>query len=178
MNKPDNSILRNDGHIDYFNYLDVKKLSPEAVLPTKNHDTDGGFDLYSLGNYRVEAQTSALISTGVAIEIPEGHVGLIQGRSGLAVKSGIDVLGGVIDNGYSGDVGVCLYNTKRPSVLAQLLYFFFKFKLAGGPESLSIKKGDRIAQIVILPIPKLKVRQVAELAPSVRGTAGFGSSGK
>jgi dUTP pyrophosphatase len=137
--------------------IKAKKLDSEAVIPTKSHQSDAGWDLYALEDGQVEPKDKTLIKTGVSLEIPTGFVGLIWPRSGLAVKSGIDVFAGVVDSGYRGDVGVCLYNSSGS---------IFKFK-----------KGDRIAQILFQEIPNFKIQEVTELDCTPRCEEGFGSSG-
>jgi dUTP pyrophosphatase len=94
----------------------------------------------------------------VSFEIPEGYVGLVWPRSGLSVKRGIDVLAGVIDSGYRGEVRVCLYNTSH--------------------DWLEVKEGDRIAQILFQEVPQFQLQEVDILQNSDRGEGGFGSSGK
>ena len=147
-------------------YLDVKRLHPDAILPTKNHEDDAGFDLYALEDVMIEPEHLAVVLTGVAIDVPRGFVGLIWPRSGMAVKRCSDVFAGVIDAGYRGDVSVCLYNAK---------------KRLDSPKDygmLEIKKGDRVGQILIQEIPKFTVREVQELGQSARGEKGYGSSGR
>lgn len=138
--------------------IKVKKLSPTATLPTKAHQTDAGWDLYSDVNITLWPKERQLIKTNVAMQIPVGYVGLIWPRSGLSYKKGIDVLGGVIDHGYSDQIGVILYNT--------------------GDRELIIESGDRIAQILIQEIPHFNIVEVQELDSSERAMNGFGSSGK
>jgi|TARA_R110000765_G_scaffold297250_1_gene392341 dUTP pyrophosphatase len=137
--------------------IKAKKLDPEAIIPTKSHQSDAGWDLYALESGHVTPKGKALIKTGVSLEIPDGFVGLIWPRSGLAVKSGIDVFAGVVDSGYRGDVGVCLYNSEDSA---------FEFK-----------KGDRIAQILFQEVPNFKIQETTELDRTSRGEEGFGSSG-
>jgi len=142
--------------------LNVKRLTEDAKLPTKAYVGDAGFDLYTVQDIEEADDYSgggrAIFSTGVAIEIPEGYVGIIKDRSGLAAKQGITVLAGVIDSGYRGEIKVVLFNSS-PGL----------FK--------SIKKGDKIAQLVILPLPAFEVNEVEELSEAERGIKGFGSSG-
>jgi len=105
-----------------------------------------------------------LVSTGIALAIPEGYVGLIWPRSGLAVKRGIDVFAGVIDSGYRGEIKVCLYtNSVDPNW--------------GTPKAFDIEKGDRIAQIIFQKIEPFKLIETQELDDTNRGACGFGSSG-
>lgn len=153
--------------------LKFKKLDPNATPPKKAKEKDAGYDLHALndctipslpravikylcGLFYIEDTVTSKIPTGIALEIPENHVGLICDRSGLGSKS-IKTFGGVIDETYRGDVTVCLMN-----------FSFFDYE---------IKSGDRIAQILILPVASPKLEEVEELSSSERGTAGFGSSG-
>jgi len=138
--------------------LRCKKMSDDATLPTRAHDTDAGWDLYSSVHRIIAPSKRGLINTGISMEIPEGYAGLIWPRSGLAVKDGIDVFAGVIDSGYRGEIKVCLFNSSQ-------LY-------------IEIQKGDRVAQILFQEVPKMMMEvEVDELNESQRGGNGFGSSG-
>ena len=140
--------------------LRVKKLSETAILPTKANDNDAGFDLYADEDVRLYDGPNT-ISTSIALEIPEGYVGLIWPRSGMAVRHGIDVLAGVIDSGYRGEIKVCLEVANR---------------LEDRP-MYEVKKGDKIAQILIQEVPRFEVIEAESLSDSNRGAKGFGSSG-
>tara|TARA_R110002020_G_scaffold103752_25_gene243279 strand:- start:556 stop:1098 length:543 start_codon:yes stop_codon:yes gene_type:complete len=137
--------------------IKTKKVDPEAKIPTKAHKSDAGWDMYALEDQHIAPKQRELVRTGISLEIPEGVVGLIWPRSGLAVKSGIDVFAGVVDSGYRGEVGVCLYNSSETP--------------------LDVKKGDRIAQILFQEIPNFKLEEATELDSTSRGQGGFGSSG-
>ncbi len=137
--------------------LPVKKLSPEAVLPTRAHADDAGLDLYSLEDAALADGEGRIVKTGVAIALPPGHVGLISDRSSMA-KRGLKTAGGVIDAGYRGELGVVLLN------------------LSGKMQS--VAKGERIAQLLILPVATPAVLEVAELDTTARGDKGFGSTGR
>jgi len=131
-----------------------------AKMPVKGSEHAAGYDLHSLGQHILMPGARALLPTGVHIAIPEGHVGYVRPRSGLALKHGIDVLGGVIDADYRGDVGVILINH--------------------GTEAFVVEEGDRIAQLVLHPLTPASLTEVAlvsELAQSARGAGGFGSTG-
>ena len=130
-------------------------LDEGAKMPTKAHDTDAGFDLYC--PKEVPFLKEAIIDTGVHIEIPKGYVGMIKSKSGLNVKHGI-VCEGVIDAGYTGSMVVKAYNHSDKE------YVF--------------KAGDKLTQLVILPIPDVELEQVDSLEDTERGSNGFGSSGK
>jgi dUTP pyrophosphatase len=138
--------------------LRVKKLDPEAIIPTKANRTDAGYDLYALKDVEIPAINHKLIKTGISMAIPEGYVGLIWPRSGLAYKNGLDVFAGVIDSGYRGDVGVILYNSRVTS-------------------HYQVKKGDRIAQILFQKVKSFDLVEVDNLDDSARGRGGFGSTG-
>jgi len=147
----------------------VKKLDPEAIIPTKSHSTDAGWDLYALKNYSIRGGFRSTIKTGVSFEIPDGMVGLIWPRSGLAAKQGIDVLAGVIDSGYRGEIKVCLLNTTKHGA----------WEYDDSPEVVvDIKPGDRIAQIIFHRLPSINMHEVDELSDSERDKQGFGGSGK
>ena len=128
-----------------------------ANLPTKSHPSDAGWDLYSVEKLDLQPGKRHSVYTGIAFEIPKGHVGLIWPRSGMSVKKGIDVLAGVVDSGYRGEIKVCLLNT--------------------GDEPCIIKKGDRIAQILFQEVPEFDLEIVEEFSKSDRGEGGFGSTG-
>lgn len=136
----------------------IKKLTENATVPTKNNTSDAGWDLYAVEDAVINSGDRTTIATGVAMAIPEGYVGLIWPRSGLAVKSGVDVFAGVIDSGYRGEIKVCLYNSSK--------------------EELKITTGDRIAQILFQEIPSFSLTIVDSLDITERGGDGFGSSGK
>jgi len=136
--------------------LNVQKLSLNAMLPTRAHADDAGLDLYASEDALVYPKAVTLVSTGIAVEVPRGYVGLIRDRSGMSKKL-LKVTAGVVDTGYVGEVKVALLN------------------LSSGP--IDIKKGDRIAQLLIIPITLPAVREVVELGSSERGASGFGSSG-
>ncbi len=139
-------------------------LEPGAVLPTKAHDTDAGYDLYcpERGHY-VTTGHPAIIDTGVHMNIPEGYCGLIVSKSGLNIKKDITCTG-LIDAGYTGTIVVKL--SKDPNL---------KTSASGIPYE--IEQGDKIAQIIILPVPNVEL--VLEQMPETeRGANGFGSTGK
>lgn len=138
-----------------------KKLFDDSKVPTYAHSTDAGMDLYYRGpDTVIEPGARVLLNTGIAIALPRLTVGLIWDKSGIAVKNGLKVLGGVVDAGYRGEIMVCLLNTSNDSVL--------------------IPNGNKIAQILIQPIiaPHIEVVD-SELPPAEdeRGENGFGSTG-
>lgn len=133
------------------------KLDPGAIQPTRAHDTDAGLDLYSLEDRIIEAKGDAIFKTGVHIQLPKGYAGLLVSKSGLNVKHGITSTG-LIDEGYSGEITVKLYNH--------------------GGRDYTIRKGEKISQLVILPVRYEPVEIVDEIDSGERGDAGFGSTGK
>lgn len=137
--------------------IKYKLLAPNAHVPTQSHDSDAGWDLYSTHPVIIKSGHRSTISTGLSLEIPPSFVGLIWPRSGLSVRKGIDVLAGVIDYGYRGEIKVCLLNTSSISV--------------------GIESGDRVAQILFQEVPKFKMVSSMELTESERKDKGFGSSG-
>ena len=138
--------------------LNVKKLHENATVPTKANGSDAGYDLYALEGAIIDKHCHKLIKTGIAMEIPDGYVGLIWPRSGLAYKYGLDVFAGVIDSSYRGDIGVILYNAQYSNY--------------------TIEQGDRIAQILFQKVEDFDLNLVENLDDTNRGMGGFGSSGK
>lgn len=147
------------------------KLDENAIMPQKAYKTDGGFDLFAPEDFIVPCTYnvpqmdgtiepfigSDVIDTGVHMVIPAGYVGMIKSKSGLNVRNGI-IAEGVVDAGYTGSIKVKLYNLSNDT------YYF--------------NKGDKITQIVILPIPYVELEQVDELSETDRGEGGFGSTGR
>ena len=138
--------------------IKVKLLSNQAKVPTQAHDSDAGWDLYSTQDVEILPGHRQIIPIGIALVIPEGYVGLIWARSGLSVKNGCDVLAGVIDAGYRGEIKVCLQNCDSINPIV-------------------LNKGSKVAQILFQEVPKFILEQVEELEDTSRGQSGFGSSG-
>jgi dUTP pyrophosphatase len=140
--------------------LRVRRLDDRALLPTRAYSGDAGFDLYALEGATLAPGARGSIRTGIALEISEGHAGLVLPRSGLAARHGIALVNapGLIDCGYRGEIRVLLLNTDP----------------AGAFE---VSAGDRIAQLVLVPVETPDVVEIDELALSERGASGFGSSG-
>ena len=136
----------------------VKKVFPEANLPTRANDSDAGYDLYSTESLPITPSSRQAVCTGICVEIPKGYYGRIAPRSGLALKAGVDVLGGVIDSGYRDEIKVILINL--------------------GETLVSIDEGDRIAQLIIEKCEDIEWENVDSLNDSERGESGFGSSGQ
>jgi dUTP pyrophosphatase len=140
--------------------LKVVRLDPRATLPTRAYAGDAGLDLYALEQVSVAPGERASIRTGVAVEVPPGHAGLVVPRSGLAARHGIALVNapGLIDSGYRGELQILVLNTDRR-------------------ETCTLDAGDRIAQLVLVAVLTPGVLEVDELATSERGSHGFGSSG-
>lgn len=132
-------------------------LDENAKMPTKAHDTDAGFDLYAPKRIIIRAKDSEVINTGVHTEIPKGYVGFLKSKSGLNVHCGI-CGEGVIDAGYTGSIVAKLYNN--------------------GHEHVVLEEGQKIIQIVFLPIPEVELELTNSFEETDRGDNGFGSSGK
>ena len=140
--------------------LNIQRLHPDAILPTRAHPDDAGLDLYAAEQIGIPVLGRNLVSTGIAVAIPPGHVGYITPRSGLAHSNGITVLNspGAIDAGYTGEIRVNLINH--------------------GQAPYVITPGQRIAQLVLHPIITPNVEEVDEIPDTERGTSGHGSTGK
>ena len=135
----------------------IKKLNPEAKIPAYTLAGDAGMDLYSITDAALAPGEKISCPTGVAIKIPEGYVGLIWDKSGLAHKSGITSIGGVYDSNYTGEYIIGLVNL--------------------GKEGYVIKRGQKIAQILIQKIESPEIESVDEMPQTVRGENRFGSTG-
>ena len=140
--------------------LEVTRLEPGAVLPTRAYDGDAGLDRYAAHAARIGPGERASIGTGVAVAIAAGHAGLVLPRSGLALRHGIALVNapGLIDSGYRGELRVLLLTTARE-------------------QAFEIAAGDRIAQLLVVAFEPVTVVEVDGLAVSERGSGGFGSSG-
>ena len=140
--------------------LGVRRLDPRAILPTRAHADDAGLDLCALEPVVLEPGERQAVPTGLAVEIPPGHAGLVLPRSGLAARHGIALVNapGLIDSGYRGELVVLLLNTDRE-------------------QTCGLAAGDRIAQLVLVAVALPVPIEVSELSDSTRGTGGFGSSG-
>jgi dUTP pyrophosphatase len=140
--------------------LAVRRLDPAARLPARAHEDDAGYDLHALEAATLAPGARAMVRTGIAIELPLRHAGLVLPRSGLAARHGIALVNapGLIDYGYRGEVKVLLLNTDRDTPF-------------------DIAAGDRIAQLLVVPIAAPDIVEVDALAATARGEGGFGSSG-
>lgn len=148
--------------------LRAKRLHDSAILPTQAKPGDAGWDLYSNESRRLYPGLRLAISTGIALELPHGYVGLVCPRSGLARNYGVTVLNapGVIDSGYRGEIIVLLQSCSDITHMDSSL------------DVLHIQQGDRIAQLLVMESPQVVLSEVETLGDSERGDSGFGSSGK
>lgn len=135
----------------------IKKISQDIILPNYAHKGDAGMDLFSTKDICLEQNQRILVPLGFSMEFPEGYVALIKGKSGLALNKGVAILGGVIDHNYRGEYAAILLNT--------------------GYDDVIIKKGQKIAQLLIQPIVTAEFEEVNELSDTKRGSGGFGSTG-
>jgi dUTP pyrophosphatase len=149
-------------------------LKAEGKEPFRANDSDAGYDLCSTEYVTLEPFQRRLISTGINVEIPEGFYGRIAPRSGLACKKGIDVMAGVIDSGYRGEVKVLLINLNFEGYNLKPNAFEAMF---GSGNRIEIKPGDRIAQLIIEQCHTVEWKFMNTLEDSQRGESGFGSSG-
>ena len=144
-----------------------KRLSDTAVIPTRAHESDSGFDLVASEDVIIEPGETKVIPTGIAVELPDGYEAQVRPRSGVTAKTKLRVQIGTIDNGYTGEIGVIVDNIASVG-----------FSVDGVCYPLAdIKKGTRIAQLVVQELPKVKAFEVEEISDSERGASGFGSTG-
>ncbi len=148
------------------------KLNNLAIVPSRQKTGDAGYDLYATESVRIKPMSRALVSTGLSIEVPQGYYARIAPRSGLAVKNGIDVLAGVVDSSYRGEVKVVLMNLSID--LASMMGL--TPNIAGSSFDFNIKAGDRIAQLIIEKYHAVDWQEVESLSTTER-TGGFGSTG-
>ncbi|MFA9262737.1 MAG: dUTP diphosphatase [Undibacterium sp.] len=135
----------------------VKKLHPEAIVPAFAHPGDAGMDLYSVEDIVIQPGERRSVPTGIAIALPDGYVSLVWDKSGVSHKFGVKTLGGVLDSGYRGEYLIGLVNL--------------------GQADFEIKKGQKIAQLLIQKVEHPEIDVVDELDETSRGTGGFGSTG-
>ncbi len=138
--------------------LKIKKLHADAKMPSYAHHDDAGFDLYAVENTTVKVGERVAMPTGIAMEIPEGFVGLVWDKSGIAVKHGINTIAGVVDSSYRGEVVVALVNN--------------------GENDYTFEKGHKVAQMIVQKKETVQFEEAKELSDTLRGADGFGSTGK
>ena len=136
----------------------IKKLKEAATLPSFAHDTDAGMDLHASEVVTLAAGERATVPTGIAMQIPEGHVGLIWDKSGIGIKQGIKVMGGVVDAGYRGEVMIGMKNLSD--------------------EAYTFEVGDKVAQMLIQKVNQPEIEVVDSLDDSDRADGAFGSTGR
>ena len=141
--------------------LPVRRLHPDLPLPAYAHPGDAGADLCAAEDVVLPPGGRATVGTGLAVAVPDGHAAFVHPRSGLAARHGITVVNapGTVDAGYRGEVRVVLLNTDRH-------------------EPFTVRRGDRIAQLVVQPVTTVRFVDVEELPPTPRGEGGFGSTGR
>lgn len=138
--------------------LEIQPLTPNATV-TRAHDADAGLDLHCIEDFHIDGLDRIAVGTGIAINLPEGYMARVCPRSGLARNYGIDILGGIIDAGYRGEIKVILHNTSTSRI--------------------NFRCGDRIAQLVITPVETPRIRKVVKFTDTTeRGGNGFGSTGR
>lgn len=138
--------------------IKVKKLHKDAKLPTHGHPGDASIDFYSLETIVFPPLGQQRVPTGVAIEIPEGHVGLIWDKSSISFNKGLKIMGGVIDAGFRGELVMSLFNTKNEEII--------------------LEKGHKVAQMIIQKFEHCDILEVSELSSTVRGEGREGSTGE
>lgn len=138
--------------------LKVKKINPEIKLPSYAKPGDAGMDIFVAENVTINPGESIGIKSGLAFEVPEGCVGLLWDKSGLSIKHGIKILGGVLDSGFRGEVVVGVINL--------------------GKEPYTFEKGHKLTQLLIQPIINVDIEEVESLSETERGEGGLGSTGK
>ncbi len=135
----------------------VKKLRLDAKLPSYVHPGDAGMDVFAAEDTLVRSGERASVPTGIAMELPEGYVSLVWDKSGIAFKTGVTTIGGVIDAGYRGEYLIGVVNL--------------------GSEDYIFKKWEKVAQVLIQPVERVEIAEVVELTDTSRGDGGFGSTG-
>jgi len=139
--------------------IPIRRVDPELPVPGRAHPGDAGVDLRCAEDVQLGPRDRALVPTGITVAIPAGYAGLVAPRSGLAARLGLGVVNapGVVDAGYRGEIKVILVNH--------------------GSEPISLQRGERIAQLLVVPVVAVEFVEMAELPPSARGAGGFGSTG-
>lgn len=138
--------------------LKIKRLHKDTKIPSRAHPGDAGLDLFAVQEVTLAPNERTAVPTGIAMEIPDGYAGLMWDKSGLSIKHGLKTLGGVIDSGYRGEILVGIIN------LSDTAY--------------TIRKGEKVAQMIIQRKETIIVEEVKELSETARGEGGFGSTGK
>lgn len=152
--------------------LKVKRLTETARLPEKAFTTEAGFDVFADEDVTIHNGETVAISTGIALEIPDGYYGRLKARSGLTLNSGLRVQEGTIDSSYRGEVKVIAEIKDLEQIISQI-----GFTTSSKTNYFVIEKGMKIAQLIIQPVPQFEVVEADELSESDRGENGFGSTG-
>ena len=137
--------------------LKIQRLCEEAIIPRFAHEGDAGMDLYSIKEYSLKPGERTCAQTGIKIAIPRGYAGIIKPKSGLALNHGVDIMAGVIDSGYRGEIGVVMINL--------------------GHKELKVDKSQKIAQMIFYQVHHPSIKEVSSLDETSRGEGGFGSTG-
>lgn len=158
--------------------IGFKKITKDAILPTKAHATDSGFDLYANNDIEIKPGETKVIKTGIAVHLPTGYEAQVRPRSGVTSNTKLRVQLGTIDNDYTGEIGIIVDNAEVNSVIAgkhvdgsicrEIKHKYGRYK---------IRKGDKLAQLVIQPIPVTEAYEIDKLPKTRRGNNGFGSTG-
>lgn len=164
------------------NQLEIKLLSDDATMPTRNR-LDAGYDIFAAETVILEPQEKTVIKTDIAVNIPEGYVGLLTSRSGVSSKTHLVIETGKIDAGFQGNMGINIKNDRQDLVIDSDVYQDIEGKIHYTDKTLDagtykINKGDKLAQLVIVPIYTPELKEVKEFSNvSERGTDGWGSTG-
>lgn len=135
----------------------AKKIHPDAIIPDYAHPGDAGMDIYSVEDKVILPGQRVVCSTGIGLEFPEGYVALVWDKSGVAAKHGVTILAGVGDAGYRGEYKIVMFNSSD--------------------KTYEVKKGDKIAQILIQPVMSAQIIEADKFSETLRGEGGFGSTG-
>lgn len=157
--------------------IGFKKLNGNAILPTKAHPTDSGFDLFASEDVLIESKETVIVPTGIAIQLPEGYEAQVRPRSGITSKTKLRVQLGTIDNEYRGEIGIITDNISDKSNVGAITIDGILYDRFANDGSYFIKRGDKLAQLVIQKLPKVQAVEIDELDTTTRGDNGFGSTG-
>lgn len=157
--------------------VNIRRVSETAITPVKSHTQDACFDLFANEDVVLKYGETKVVPTGIAIELPDGYYADVRPKSGLTSKSALRVHLGTIDSNYRGDIGIICENASKPYLTKEYHHALecMLYKLKG--EEIVIKRGDKIAQILVQKLPEIELVEVNELSDSERGINGFGSTG-
>src|SRR5699024_1373043 len=156
-----------------------KRLSSEAIIPTKAHDTDSGFDLYAAEDVIIEPGDTKIVPTNIAVQLPEGMEAQVRPRSGVTAKTKLRVQLGTIDNGFTGGIGIIVDNISTDvwSNAPRRIDNSYHEELRGHHKGYIIRKGDKLAQLIVQHLPQVEAEEIEYLTKTERGIKGYGSSG-